>query len=95
MALNDWEDGAEGGTPLSAARLNERDTAIVDAAKTATWGQVSNRPTTFPPTIGTTATTAAAGDHTHDAADVSVDVEGITATDVAGALAELLALIGE
>ncbi len=29
MALNDWADGAGGGTPLSAARLNERDAAIV------------------------------------------------------------------
>lgn len=36
--------------------------ANVDAAeKTATWGSVSNRPSTFPPTIGTTATTALAG----------------------------------
>ena len=29
MALNDWQDGAGGGTPLTAARLNERDAAIV------------------------------------------------------------------
>lgn len=30
MALNDWQDGVAGGTPLSAARLNERDQAILD-----------------------------------------------------------------
>lgn len=35
MALNDWQDGPEGGTPLSAARLNERDAAIVAAQETA------------------------------------------------------------
>ena len=28
MALNDWADGEQGGTPLSAERLNERDQAI-------------------------------------------------------------------
>ncbi|MGO3325313.1 hypothetical protein [Gordonia sp. (in: high G+C Gram-positive bacteria)] len=60
MALNDWQDGAVGGTPLTAARLNERDTAIVDAGKTATWGQVSNKPSTFPPAT-----------HSHDVADVT------------------------
>lgn len=31
----------------------------------ADWGSVTGKPTTFPPTIGTTSTTAAAGDHTH------------------------------
>lgn len=35
MALNDWQDGPEGGTPLSAARLNERDAAIIAAQETA------------------------------------------------------------
>lgn len=60
MALNDWQNGASGGTPLSADRLNERDTAIVDAAKTATWGQVANRPSVFPP-----------ADHEHTVADVT------------------------
>lgn len=35
MALNDWQDGAEGGTPINAARLNERDAAIVAAQNTA------------------------------------------------------------
>lgn len=29
------------------------------------WGDVTGKPTTFPPTVGTTATTAAAGNHTH------------------------------
>jgi len=31
MALEDWADGVIGNTPLSAARLNERDDAINDA----------------------------------------------------------------
>ncbi|MCF8610059.1 hypothetical protein L5G28_07770 [Gordonia sp. HY285] len=70
MALNDWQDGTEGGTPLSAERLNERDAAIESAASTATWGSVANKPSTFAPKIGTGATDAAAGNHTHTAADV-------------------------
>lgn len=72
MALGDWQDGEAGGTPLSAARLNERDTEIQsaqsaasDAATTAEWASVSGKPSTFPPTIGATADTAAAGNHTH------------------------------
>ena len=38
MALNDWEDGEAGGTPLSAERLNERDAAIT-ALQTALEGK--------------------------------------------------------
>lgn len=79
MALEDWQDGAGGGTPLSAERLNERDEAIVEAAKTATWGQVSNRPSTFPPTIGTSSTTAAAGNHTHPDLATAADLAALVA----------------
>jgi hypothetical protein len=74
MALGDWEDGIDGGTPLSAERLNERDAAIEAAQATAD--------------------AAAAGDHTHTAADITADtVGGGTATDVQGILEELEARI--
>lgn len=36
-----------------------------DSANAVAWGNVSGKPDTYPPTIGTTATTAAAGNHTH------------------------------
>lgn len=43
------------------AAITEARTAI-DAAETkAAWGSVTGKPSTFPPTIGTTATTALAG----------------------------------
>lgn len=32
---------------------------------TVTWADVEGKPATFPPTVGTTAATAAAGNHTH------------------------------
>lgn len=32
---------------------------------TVVWAEIEDKPTTFPPVIGTTATTAAAGNHTH------------------------------
>jgi hypothetical protein len=35
------------------------------APASVAWGDVTGKPATFPPTIGTTATTAAAGNHTH------------------------------
>lgn len=45
---------------LVAAHVEER--AAIDAAeKSAAWGTVTGKPSTFPPTIGSTATTALAG----------------------------------
>lgn len=84
---DNWADGEEGGTPVTAAELNrieqagaeavsaaesaaesaevaastasDATQAASDAAKTATWGQISNRPSSFTPS-----------DHTHEIADV-------------------------
>ena len=44
-----WADGEDGGTPITAERLNHMEDGIEDAASTATWGQVANRPSTFSP----------------------------------------------
>lgn len=89
MALGDWVDGAAGGTPLSAARLNERDTAIVAAADSATWAGVTGKPSTFPPAIGTSGTTAKAGNYQPTAANISdataVGRSVLTAADAAAA----------
>ena len=51
MAYNpfEWADGEDGGTPITAERLNHMEDGIEDAASTATWGQVANRPSTFNP----------------------------------------------
>lgn len=64
MALGDWKDGKDGKTPLSAARLNERDQAI-QALQSApdpdvAWGDVTGKPSTFAP-----------ADHEHAIADVT------------------------
>lgn len=45
----EWADGKEGGTPITAERLNHIEAGVEDAAKTASWGQVASRPSTFPP----------------------------------------------
>src|SRR5699024_5497651 len=55
-----WADGEEGNTPITAAELNRMETAGDAAAKTATWGRVSNKPSTFAP-----------ADHDHAIADVT------------------------
>lgn len=40
---------------------------VVDGVEAAApaWADITGKPSTFPPTIGTTASTAAAGNHTH------------------------------
>lgn len=55
----EWVDGEEGGTPITADRLNHMEEGIKGAASTATWGQVANRPSAFTPS-----------DHNHQIADV-------------------------
>lgn len=56
---------------------------------TVSWGAVTDKPSTFPPTIGTTAATAKAGNWTPAAADISnataVGRSVLTATDAAAA----------
>lgn len=60
---NEWADGAEGETPITAERLNKMEQGILDAQNPAatTWGNLSGKPATFAPTTGTTAGTALAG----------------------------------
>lgn len=58
----DWKDGAAGGTPITAAELNRMEQGIVDGQNAApAWADVTGKPATFPPALGTTATTALAG----------------------------------
>lgn len=62
----DWKDGAAGGTPITAEQLNRMEQGIVDGqnATAVTWSTLAGKPATFPPTIGTTAATALAGNTT-------------------------------
>ncbi|PJN53661.1 hypothetical protein PAEVO_03820 [Paenibacillus sp. GM2FR] len=77
---------------------------------TVAWADVSGKPSTFPPTIGTTASTAAAGNHTHAVANITglqtaLDAKltgskapaqaNSTATDVAGLVADFNALLAK
>lgn len=58
------------------------------------WSDVTGKPTTFPPTIGTTATTAKAGNAVQTAAQTTATaVAPGTATNVQAILAELSARI--
>ncbi len=67
------------------------------------WGDITDKPLTFLPMIGTTSTTAAAGNHTHDAATtsklgfvkVAAKQSDSTATDVEGLLADFNALLAK
>lgn len=58
------------------------------------WADVTGKPTTFAPIVGTTATTAAAGNHTHAAAVVTVSASaGIVGANVQAVLADLAARV--
>ena len=48
----------------------EAEFAAAVVPDTITWGSVEDKPATFPPTIGSTATTAAPGNHTHTWAQI-------------------------
>lgn len=54
----DWKDGVAGGTPITAAQLNRIEAGI---AAPVAWADVTGKPATFAPTVGTTAATALAG----------------------------------
>lgn len=46
---------------------------LIEPETTVDWDNVIDPPATFPPTIGTSGTTAAAGNHTHTKADLSLE----------------------
>lgn len=56
----EWADGSAGGTPITAERLNAVEQGVAEAGSTATWGQVSNRPSSFTP-----------AEHEHPASDIT------------------------
>jgi hypothetical protein len=72
-------------------------------SSSASWTDISGKPSTFPPTIGSTSATAAAGNHTHDAATASklgfvkmaAAQANSTATDVAGLVTDFNALLAK
>lgn len=89
--------------------------AIVDSAGsggpvTVAWGDITGKPATYAPQIGTTATTAAAGNHTHAVAAITglqtaLDAKltaskaaaqaNSTATDIAGLVTDFNALLAK
>lgn len=79
------------GSPRSLKRLwayLQKHSANIESgggeAGPVTWADVAGKPATFPPTVGTTAATAAAGNHTHTAATVTVAAgsDGLAAGNV-------------
>ena len=59
--IQTWVDGADGGTPISAERLNHMEAGIADGqnASTPTWETLEGKPDAFAPAA-----------HTHDAGDI-------------------------
>ncbi len=67
------------GLPRSLPDLYRRIAALeTGGSQTVSWGDITEKPETFPPTIGTTATTAAAGNHTHSFTALLGEVQGAT-----------------
>lgn len=71
------------------AAITEARTNVDAAEKTAVWGSVTGKPSTFPPTIGTTATTALAGNTAIPAA--YTDAKAVAALKAKPAVAALTA----
>lgn len=61
------------GETITAELLNNMEQGIEDASEpqAVTWSEIADKPATFAPTIGTTATTAKAGDYQPTWAQVS------------------------
>lgn len=57
--------------PLRVFELSERVKALESGGTAVTWGSITGKPTTFPPTIGTTATTAKAGNYVPTWAEIT------------------------
>lgn len=68
-----WVNGSE--PAINAANLNKLEAGVVAAHEAAAaptaWGDVSGKPSTFPPTVGTSASTAKAGDWKPTISDVT------------------------
>lgn len=69
----EWADGAAGGTPITAAELNRMEAGIGDAHDA-----IDALPE--PLELGTTADTAAPGDHTHSPASIGAAAASHTHT---------------
>ena len=64
---NNWKSG----DVLSSAKLNAMEDGIVESLAPVSWSSVTGKPTTFSPTIGTTATTAKAGNYVPTYAEIT------------------------
>ena len=64
---NNWKSG----DVLSSAKLNAMEDGIVESLAPVSWSSVTGKPATFPPTIGTTATTAKAGNYVPTYAEIT------------------------
>lgn len=87
----EWENKPSTNTPVNKAALEhieqgigDAHTAAATAATTAAWASVSGKPSTFPPVIGTTASTALAGNTVIPAAPTWGNISGKPAVVAAG-----------
>lgn len=81
-----WADGAAGETPITAAELNRVEAGIEEAHD-----EIATLPA--PLALGTTASTAAAGNHTHTIANVTGLQAALDAKATAAALTALEARV--
>lgn len=64
---NNWKSG----DIISSEKLNAMEDGIAEGLSTVDWAEVTNKPDTFSPTIGTTATTAKAGNYVPTYAEIT------------------------
>ena len=64
---NNWESG----DVISSTKLNAMEDGIVEGLAPVAWADVTGKPTTFSPTIGTTASTAKAGNYVPTYAEIT------------------------
>lgn len=80
--------GAGSAAPEGAVPINLYGAS--GGSSSVAWADVTGKPTTFAPVIGTTATTAAAGNHVHNAGAITATaVSGLTGTTVQAILNDI------
>ena len=83
----EWSDDAAAHFEDGIARAHQMMEDLPEPTP-PTWAEVTGKPSTFPPTVGTTATTAAAGNHKHSYNDLN-DKPTIPSATAAGTRAQL------
>ena len=91
--LNAMEDGiVESLSPVSWSSVTGKPTTFAPTTHAHAWADITGKPATFEPTIGTTATTAKAGNYVPTYAEITGKPETFAPTTHTHAIADVTGL---